>query len=202
MLLLWRIWTRGDRVSWVGWVVVSVLLVYSHNWGVLFLVGENLWMVFEMLWKGRLRELWWRWLLAQVIVVVAYLPWVPIFIQQTRQLVIMGEWLHHISKFNNVLRLFNELTSLYWPRDRVYPWVLLFVLGIFTFTCGDDEFVIWGYRFEEPGVSDEVDLIEVPGRRVYTITAQSLYSGKARRSNLRFVYDLESGNPKGWTLPE
>lgn len=140
MLLLWRIWTRGDRLAWAGWVAASIMLVYTHNWGVLFVVAENLWVGFEMLWKRRLRDLWWRWLLAQLVVVAAYLPWVPIFLQQSRQLVIMGEWLKHISKFDNVLRLFNELTSLFWPQNRVYPWVLLFALGTLTFGVSDREF--------------------------------------------------------------
>jgi len=146
MLLLWRIWTRGDRLAWFGWTAASVLLVYTHNWGVLFIVAENLWMGFEMLREGRFRELWWRWLLAQVVVVALYLPWVPIFLQQSRQLVIMGEWLQHISRFDNVLRLFNELTTMYWPRDRVYPWVLLFALGTLTFTCRREGFGA-KYRF-------------------------------------------------------
>jgi len=139
MLLLWRIWKKGDRLAWVGWAGASILLVYAHNWGVLFLVAENLWMGFEMLWKGRVRELWWHWLLAQAVVAATYVPWVPILLQQSRQLVIMGTWLEHISKFNTVLRLFNELTSLFWPRDRVYPWVLLFALGTLTFVLTRQE---------------------------------------------------------------
>jgi len=142
MLLLWRIWTRGDWLAWVGWVAASIMLVYTHNWGILFVVAENLWMGFEMLWKRRLRELWWRWLLAQLVLVGAYVPWVPVSLQQARQLVIMGEWLKHISKFDNVLRLFNELTSLFWPWDRVYPWVVLFAIGTLTFTASDREFGI------------------------------------------------------------
>jgi mannosyltransferase len=146
MLLLWRIWTKGDRLSWAGWTAVSVLLVYTHNWGVLFIVAENLWMGFEMLRERRFQDLWWRWLVAQAVVVLLYLPWVPIFLQQSRQLVIMGEWLQHISKSDNVLRLFNELTSLYWPRDRVYPWVLLFALGTLALTLQKEEFGA-RYRF-------------------------------------------------------
>ncbi len=51
----------------------------------------------------------------------------------------MGEWLKHISKFDNVLRLFNELTSLFWPRDRVYPWVLLFAIGTLGFVASPKE---------------------------------------------------------------
>jgi len=145
MLSLWRVWRMGDRWAWISKVVTSVLLVYSHNWGVLFVIAENLFIgsrLFLMNESERRQHGWkffGQWTLAQLIVVMCYLPWIPIFLQQSRQLVAMGTWLKHIPKVNHVLRLFNELTSLFWPRDKVYPWVILFLISLVDFVIKREE---------------------------------------------------------------
>ena len=145
MLVLWRVWKVGDRWAWISKVVVSVLLIYSHNWGVLLVAAENLY-VFSRLLLGRKsegRRRGWSffrlWTLSQMIVALCYLPWVPVFLQQRQQLVVMGTWLKHIPKVDHVLRLFNELTSLFWPRDKVYPWVALFAISVLDLTIRRDE---------------------------------------------------------------
>lgn len=75
MLLFVRILKRDTVLStWLGFVVVSTLLVYSHYFGFLLLLFYNVaWVAL----RGARGLSWRRWLLAQSAFVLPYLPFAP-----------------------------------------------------------------------------------------------------------------------------
>lgn len=76
----------GGRRAWGGYAVSTLALVYTHNWGWLVLVGEWTAVSVALLTavkRGRGRVLR-EWLSVQGIIAVAYLPWAPWLIYQTR----------------------------------------------------------------------------------------------------------------------
>ncbi len=76
-----------DRRSLVGFVVVAVALLYTHNWGI-YTLGAAAVAVVPAAWlhaPGVERKVVWRWAAAAFgIVAVAYLPWVPTLLGQLR----------------------------------------------------------------------------------------------------------------------
>jgi uncharacterized membrane protein len=78
----------GNWRAWAGYVIATLLMLYTHNWGWLVLGGE--WvavivvLVFDVANGRRRRGIAGEWLVAQLLVGVGYLPWLPWFLYQTR----------------------------------------------------------------------------------------------------------------------
>ncbi len=72
---------------------------------------------------------------AEAAIILLFLPWAPTLLVQLRiQESVMGPWLPQQSLVSNLLRLFNELTALAWPRNLPYLWMLLLALGTVALT--------------------------------------------------------------------
>jgi mannosyltransferase len=76
MLALVRITAGGDRRWWVLYVVSSCGALWAHYTAVFVLAGGALWAIWA--YRARWREL----VIAQVVVAVGYLPWLPGFLEQ------------------------------------------------------------------------------------------------------------------------
>ncbi len=70
---------RGTRRWWLTFAAVSVLALYSHNYGMFLLVAEATWLAGEMVWQRHLDR---RACLAFLLIGVLYLPWVPVLLGQ------------------------------------------------------------------------------------------------------------------------
>jgi 4-amino-4-deoxy-L-arabinose transferase-like glycosyltransferase len=68
----------GGRRDFLLWLVLTVLALYTHNFAVYLLPVYGVLVVVS----GQLLRGLGRWLLAAVLVVLAYLPWVPMLLQQ------------------------------------------------------------------------------------------------------------------------
>jgi 4-amino-4-deoxy-L-arabinose transferase-like glycosyltransferase len=73
------------RLSWgnlIGWVIVSVILLYTDYPTSIVLIGENLLM---LIYFKRFRWLWPKWLAAQMVAVAGFLPWAGVVLSQIKQ---------------------------------------------------------------------------------------------------------------------
>ena len=72
---LLRMIMSRNRVYAAAYVVSSLCLVYSHYYGILVVIAQNIWFFTELAWKRRVGALGLlKWLLLQVLVVVLFLP--------------------------------------------------------------------------------------------------------------------------------
>jgi hypothetical protein len=154
LLALLSIWTIYDaarynmRRYWVGWVVTSALMMYSHNWGILVFATENLFVVWHWLARDRRLPALGSWMASLGGVGLLYLPWLPTLLDQSRAPgIVVGPWVRsQYSLLGYVLRVFNELTSMTWPGDQPWPYVILLVIGTMSFHLARKRFNV-GYEF-------------------------------------------------------
>lgn len=77
---------RGDRSMWAAHAVLTVALIYTHNWGLLVLGGQwvagltALSTVTRQPRAGARRA----WCVTQIAIVAAYFPWAPTLVYQSR----------------------------------------------------------------------------------------------------------------------
>jgi len=89
LLALW-FW-RGRRwLAWIGYVLVTAAALYTHYYAVFSILVVNLFFVYLLLrggyapgWRGYCafdKRLFWSWAAAQGVVLVLFLPWLPMFL--------------------------------------------------------------------------------------------------------------------------
>lgn len=82
--LCWKL-ARGEGKPrhWLGFLISSSLAIYTHYFAFFLLCFENLAVA---LWISRTRQVrnWYRWLAGQVILVLAFAPWIPTALYQAR----------------------------------------------------------------------------------------------------------------------
>ena len=80
-LLVLALRTRKTRY-WLGYLLFSVLALYTHYFALFVLLFQNLFIVL-WLWRHKAeRHLWRRWLLIELGVGLLFLPWVPVIYRQ------------------------------------------------------------------------------------------------------------------------
>jgi 4-amino-4-deoxy-L-arabinose transferase-like glycosyltransferase len=82
--LLWRGIGGAGATTWAAQAIINLAMLLTHNWAWMVLGAEAV-VVGICLVAGRLSiASFRRWFVAQVVVVAAYAPWVPILIYQAR----------------------------------------------------------------------------------------------------------------------
>ncbi len=69
---------------WLGYLLFSVLALYTHYYALFVLLFQNLFILF-WLWRhraGSSTDLWRRWLLTELGIAFLFLPWVPVVYRQ------------------------------------------------------------------------------------------------------------------------
>lgn len=141
LLALLSIWTLYDatrynmRRYWLGWVVTSALMMYTHNWGILVFVAENLYVAWHWIARDRRTAVFGSWIASAAGAGLLYLPWLPTLITQFRiPGIVMGPWVRsQNSPVGHFFRIFNELTSMTWPGAQPWPYVILLVASALVF---------------------------------------------------------------------
>jgi mannosyltransferase len=84
---LCRALRTGSRKAWVGYVTVTVALLLTHNWALVVVLAEAFLAVIVLLSLRREfnRRAWHQLVAAELVVGVAYLPWLPFLLIQRRQ---------------------------------------------------------------------------------------------------------------------
>ena len=77
---------RTRRRLWAGLVVAGALLLWTHLYGALLLVAENVFFA-AMLLTRRRKDLptWWRWAVSQALIIALFAPWLPMALSWTRR---------------------------------------------------------------------------------------------------------------------
>jgi mannosyltransferase len=137
LLSMWTLYgavTRNTVRLWLGYVLSTALMLYSHNWAVLVFAAQGLFMVVQWLARSRSIEMLGKWLGTQAGAFLLFAPWVPTLVEQLRiPGIVMGPWVHSENGFlGTMVRLGNELTSMTWPADAPIPYVLLIAAGLIT----------------------------------------------------------------------
>jgi uncharacterized membrane protein len=85
MYFFWRFLQQSNLVSSVGYVLSTTLLVYTHYYGLLVVIGQNIYVVTLLLLSKhrayRLRD----WAVLQAIVLTLFVPWMIILVKQILQ---------------------------------------------------------------------------------------------------------------------
>ncbi len=73
---LLSLWKKPSKIVWIFYVVSSLLMLYSHPYGVIYLITNNLIFVWLRLTTNSRSPSWIHWIIAQVIIVVLVIPWI------------------------------------------------------------------------------------------------------------------------------
>lgn len=93
MYFFLRLLNREDKWTWVGYVVCTALLLYSHTFGLLTLLVQNAYYFSNVLVsKVGIRPTVRLWLALQIALAVLFAPWVSVLLQHTAQ-VGAGFWI-------------------------------------------------------------------------------------------------------------
>jgi 4-amino-4-deoxy-L-arabinose transferase-like glycosyltransferase len=148
MLALHRALARKGIGAWIAYALAGAATLCSHYWGALWIGAMAAASLGHLILDRRERTDWVRWLGAHLAIALLFAPWLPTFAGQLRiQESVMGPWLAQQSTLANVLRLFNELTALAWPRGLPILWIGLIALGAFVYRLG------LGDEEEDPALS-------------------------------------------------
>lgn len=115
----------GDRRDWIGYVIATVMALYTDNGAIWYVAALS---IFFLLSLGRYRDRVKGWFVSSVAIFLLYLPWLPFFWMQTRQ-VIEDFWLPPPS-FQTVLEAFLDFNSLNFP---IIEFSLVYMATIFVF---------------------------------------------------------------------
>ncbi|MFQ6039280.1 MAG: glycosyltransferase family 39 protein [Candidatus Poribacteria bacterium] len=75
--LLYKALTTDTRTSWIGYTLCATLTIYTHNYGIFIAISG---VVFFVICAIIQNTGWKKFLLAQCIIAVLYLPWLPVLI--------------------------------------------------------------------------------------------------------------------------
>jgi len=72
---------RQQPGYWLSYEVVSALALYTHYFALFVLLFQGLFAIY-WLWRHGSRSLWCKWLMANLAIVLLFLPWMPILYHQ------------------------------------------------------------------------------------------------------------------------
>lgn len=75
--LLYKALNENKIFLWLGYAVITELALYTHNWGIFFLIAQN---IYIFLFQTKNIK---KFVYAQFFIVLFYLPWVPVVFHQT-----------------------------------------------------------------------------------------------------------------------
>jgi LysM repeat protein/4-amino-4-deoxy-L-arabinose transferase-like glycosyltransferase len=124
---------HGSFRYWFGYVLSTVLALYTDNGAIWYFLGISAFYLLSIKhFPGRTRG----WLFSQATIILLFLPWLPLLLQQTRQAAEIF-WLPPPS-YQSVLAVFLDFNSLN------FPWI---AVSIFYLTV----IFVWSYIVPENG---------------------------------------------------
>jgi uncharacterized membrane protein len=118
---------RKSRLALAGYIATSALLLYTHVYSIFIIAAQNLyWLSLPFISREMFKRVWKRWLLAQVSLVVLFLPWLTVLMQQVSR-VQKGFWIPRLPPS----ALFDTLLT--YAGSGPLAWILfpMVLLGIF-----------------------------------------------------------------------
>jgi 4-amino-4-deoxy-L-arabinose transferase-like glycosyltransferase len=81
---LWSGLRGGGRRAWLGYVLATLMMAYTHNWTLVFWMAHGVLVCAWFCWFRGPGTIIRGWALAQLGILVGYVPWVPVFVDQAR----------------------------------------------------------------------------------------------------------------------
>ena len=120
-----RALASGIRRDWIGYVIATVLALYTDNGAIWYVAALG---IFFLMSIGRYMDRVTGWFVSSIAIFLLYLPWLPFFWMQTRQ-VTEDFWLPPPS-FQTVLATFLDFNSRNFP---IIELSLVYMAAIFVF---------------------------------------------------------------------
>jgi uncharacterized membrane protein len=139
-----------SRYALAGYIVTSALMMYTHVYSFFIIAAENLyWLTLFFATRDTFKRIWKRWLIAQVILAVLFVPWLSVQLQQFSR-VQQGFWIPKLPP-----RLLLYTLEMYAGSYQL-AWVLslLIVLAVFSSWKG------WNERIATESSTDESRLLQ------------------------------------------
>ncbi len=77
-----RLARHNTPVTWIGYVIATTLMLYTHVYGLFLLIAQNVYVVSLVL-ISRTDAMWWRrFATLEGVVIVLFAAWIPLFIHQ------------------------------------------------------------------------------------------------------------------------
>jgi mannosyltransferase len=117
-----------SRYALAGYIVASALMMYTHVYSFFIIAAENLyWLTLLFAARDIFKRIWKRWLVAQIILAVLFVPWLSVQLQQFSR-VQQGFWIPKLPP-----RLLLYTLEMYAGSYQL-AWVLslLIVLAVFA----------------------------------------------------------------------
>ncbi len=133
LYLAWRWATAPFRGAWAGYIVATLLALYTQNMALFLLPVENVLVVVTLVARRRWGAIG-HWLMGQLLLVLGYLPWLPIAVYQA--LFHKAAWVApaRLDQLRDVFPhlLFGEprLGQETWWLLAAYLWMAVVLLGI------------------------------------------------------------------------
>lgn len=126
---------------WLAYVLVSALALYTHYFALFAWFFSNLFALY-WLWRRRSSQ-WRRWLTAQAVTLMTFLPWVPILLRQVTTG--GGGWVERsLGRPSPYSLLDTWLSFSVGPDSQVYPLVLRrFAYGLFAICAAAALYRLW-----------------------------------------------------------
>lgn len=126
-----RILKHNTFFSWIGFIVSNILCLYTHNIFLLILLTENFYFFYN-----RIKKLYLKWMISQLIIVLFYLPWFTLVLHQLISMSYLSSffWVPKPS-LGIILHTFNVFNLGYSATKMTYFYFsliffLLFFLGV------------------------------------------------------------------------
>ncbi len=94
---LWRWLNQQSLFSWLGYIIFTGLALYTHLTAVYLIVACNLYFLYHYFYLKRLKPNWLKWLASQIVIGVAFLPWLITFTERSLSMLNSGAWYLHTS---------------------------------------------------------------------------------------------------------
>lgn len=133
--MVWALYRR----QWIIFILTAIALAYTHYYGLLVIVATGAWLLGYLLASTRARlgemftaRLLWYGLASYLVIILAYLPWLPILLRQTKQ-VSQSFWIPpptRWSLFETLYRMFAGVTAE--PQHYTFLSALVTILPLLT----------------------------------------------------------------------
>lgn len=140
---LWAAWQKNKAVAWAAYVVAATVSLYTHYLAIPLLAIQNVFVALSLFTdRANRRRRILRWLIAQIVVLLFFLPWPLTFWDQTR--IAAADTLSWIAELHGRPTLYKlVLTPVrfsfgYEARSFYPPWFAMacFAVLAFVFTLG------------------------------------------------------------------
>jgi len=124
--------TENKKIGYIlGYLISSSLLLYTHPFSPFIILTQNLHFIIVKLYRKRLKDIK-NWLVIQFILLLSFLPWIPIFLNQIKTAAMKAIWISKPTLFG-LNQSSVEYTLIRFAGDKLLLVVFLALIIIFLF---------------------------------------------------------------------